>query len=190
MNQITTEVVNRLIWVEVLDSDGRIGWIPAAYLEIITRTSTKTLTLTLTSTGILTNTTSVSLIMVVTSRGLNISKRPAIRSLHLTLGLRWKSMGYVYTQNAHHLTPLGVRVIGFQNMFPPETINAISLFVSQSQLRPRGNPRLSCRIKFPFEVVKYQINNPWYIIMFVENNTAEQWGGYIDRNNGGCLRCN
>ena len=60
MNQITTEVVNRLIWVEVLDSDGRIGWIPATYLTIITPTSTKTLTVTLTSTGIPTNTTFVS----------------------------------------------------------------------------------------------------------------------------------
>jgi len=60
MNQITTEVVNRLIWVEVLDSDGRIGWIPATYLTIITPTSTKTPTVTLTSTGIPTNTTFVS----------------------------------------------------------------------------------------------------------------------------------
>jgi len=60
MNQITTEVVNRLIWVEVLDSDGRIGWIPATYLTIITPTSTKTPTVTLTSTGMPTNTTFVS----------------------------------------------------------------------------------------------------------------------------------
>ena len=60
MNQITTEVVNRLIWVEVLDSDGRIGWIPATYLTIITPTSTKTLMVALTSTGIPTNTTFVS----------------------------------------------------------------------------------------------------------------------------------
>ena len=69
MKQITTKVVNRLIWVEVLDSDGRIGWIPAIYLTIITPTSTKTPTVTLTSTGIPTNTTFVSPDIGSTSAG-------------------------------------------------------------------------------------------------------------------------
>ncbi len=36
------EVVNGLVWVEVKDAEGRTGWIPEAYLTIITPTATLT----------------------------------------------------------------------------------------------------------------------------------------------------
>ncbi|HSF79994.1 MAG TPA: DUF389 domain-containing protein [Anaerolineales bacterium] len=44
------EILNGLVWVEVRDSEGRVGWIPQVYLVTITETPTRTPTLTLTST--------------------------------------------------------------------------------------------------------------------------------------------
>jgi uncharacterized hydrophobic protein (TIGR00271 family) len=36
------EIVNGLVWVEVMDDDGRTGWIPEVYLLVVTPTSTPT----------------------------------------------------------------------------------------------------------------------------------------------------
>lgn len=36
------QVVNGLVWVQVRDSEGRIGWVPLLYLQVITQTPTKT----------------------------------------------------------------------------------------------------------------------------------------------------
>ncbi|MFQ5617288.1 MAG: hypothetical protein ACE5GO_12620 [Anaerolineales bacterium] len=36
------EIVDGLVWVEVMDSDGRVGWIPQAYLLIISPTPADT----------------------------------------------------------------------------------------------------------------------------------------------------
>lgn len=36
------QVYQGLVWVEVMDADGRIGWIPALYASIILPTSTAT----------------------------------------------------------------------------------------------------------------------------------------------------
>jgi uncharacterized hydrophobic protein (TIGR00271 family) len=36
------EIVNGLVWVEVMDGEGRIGWIPQVYLLVITPTATPT----------------------------------------------------------------------------------------------------------------------------------------------------
>ncbi|HLA97014.1 MAG TPA: DUF389 domain-containing protein, partial [Anaerolineales bacterium] len=44
------EIVNGLAWVEVRDSEGRVGWIPQVYLVLVTPTSTRTSTPTFTST--------------------------------------------------------------------------------------------------------------------------------------------
>ncbi len=44
------EIVNGLVWVEVRDSDGRVGWIPQIYLTIVTATPTRTPAITHTST--------------------------------------------------------------------------------------------------------------------------------------------
>jgi uncharacterized hydrophobic protein (TIGR00271 family) len=63
------EVVNGLIWVEVRDPEGRVGWIPAAYLTIITPTATSTPTATLTNTSMPSNTpTSTLTITSVSTR--------------------------------------------------------------------------------------------------------------------------
>jgi len=44
------EILDGLVWVEVRDSEGRVGWIPQVYLVIITPTSTPTATPTFTAT--------------------------------------------------------------------------------------------------------------------------------------------
>jgi hypothetical protein len=36
------EIVDGLVWVEVRDSDGRVGWIPSIYLVVIVPTDTFT----------------------------------------------------------------------------------------------------------------------------------------------------
>ena len=36
------EIVNGLVWVEVMDEEGRVGWIPQVYLLVVTPTSTPT----------------------------------------------------------------------------------------------------------------------------------------------------
>ena len=36
------QIVNGLIWLEIRDSEGRVGWLPEHYLLIITNTPTKT----------------------------------------------------------------------------------------------------------------------------------------------------
>jgi uncharacterized hydrophobic protein (TIGR00271 family) len=43
------EIVNGLVWVEVMDEEGRIGWIPQVYLLVVTPTSTPTSRVTATS---------------------------------------------------------------------------------------------------------------------------------------------
>lgn len=45
------EIVNGVVWVEVMDAEGRTGWIPQFYLETITPTATNTPTATFTQTG-------------------------------------------------------------------------------------------------------------------------------------------
>ncbi len=42
------EIVNGLVWIEVQDQDGRIGWIPQIYVLTLTPTATNTPTLTVT----------------------------------------------------------------------------------------------------------------------------------------------
>ncbi|UCH60549.1 MAG: DUF389 domain-containing protein [Anaerolineales bacterium] len=54
------EIVNGLVWVEVQDSEGRIGWIPQVYLTIITETPTSTHTSTMTPTHTSTPTSQAS----------------------------------------------------------------------------------------------------------------------------------
>ena len=54
------EVVNGLVWVEVQDAEGRIGWIPETYLTIITPTATLTTTPSATNTNTPTETTTPS----------------------------------------------------------------------------------------------------------------------------------
>jgi hypothetical protein len=36
------EIVNGLVWVEVMDEEGRTGWIPQVYLLVVTPTPTPT----------------------------------------------------------------------------------------------------------------------------------------------------
>jgi uncharacterized hydrophobic protein (TIGR00271 family) len=43
------EIVNGLVWVEVMDEEGRIGWIPQVYFLVVTPTSTPTSRVTATS---------------------------------------------------------------------------------------------------------------------------------------------
>ena len=42
------EIVNGLVWIEVQDDEGRVGWIPQIYVLTLTPTATDTPTLTLT----------------------------------------------------------------------------------------------------------------------------------------------
>ena len=44
------EIVDGMVWIEVMDDEGRIGWIPQVYLSTLTPTSTNTPTLTETPT--------------------------------------------------------------------------------------------------------------------------------------------
>jgi hypothetical protein len=44
------EIVDGMVWIEVMDNEGRIGWIPQVYLSTLTPTSTNTPTLTETPT--------------------------------------------------------------------------------------------------------------------------------------------
>jgi hypothetical protein len=43
-----TEIVNGLVWIEVQDEEGRVGWIPQIYVITPTPTATNTPTQTLT----------------------------------------------------------------------------------------------------------------------------------------------
>jgi hypothetical protein len=36
------EIINGLVWVEIMDGEGRTGWIPQVYLLVVTPTSTPT----------------------------------------------------------------------------------------------------------------------------------------------------
>jgi len=42
------EIVNGIVWIEVQDAEGRLGWIPQIYILTLTPTATGTPTLTMT----------------------------------------------------------------------------------------------------------------------------------------------
>ena len=44
------QIVDGLVWIEVQDMEGRVGWIPAFYIQTITPTPVPTTTLTPTAT--------------------------------------------------------------------------------------------------------------------------------------------
>jgi hypothetical protein len=50
---------------------------------------------------------------------------PAIRSFHLTFGLRGEGKDHIDTQKPHHLSPLGIDVIGLEDVFSPEAIPSL-----------------------------------------------------------------
>ena len=52
--------------------------------------------------------------------------QPAVGPLDLSFGLGRKSMGNIYTQDTHHLAPLGVDIVGLKDMLAPEAVSTLN----------------------------------------------------------------
>ncbi len=50
---------------------------------------------------------------------------PAVGSFHFTFGLRREGKDHVDAQGAHHLSPLGISIIGLEDVFSPEAISSL-----------------------------------------------------------------